>query len=228
MRTAPAVVSALALAALASGADAAPADKLPPETLRGLAHRLHQYPTISLATPEQRAAAASLLARARARVRPWRDPRSGDQAGFEVDTRRPRTSGPTKWFHAENRAYSNDRVFLDAERPESLIYADVPGRPLVLVGVMFAMPRGVRGPTPGGPITRWHWHQVCAASNRRGLAPRPDGSCPPGTRRRNGSEMMHLWFTGDLRSAFAIHAPVPELCSAGLLPHGRCGHVGHG
>ena len=37
---------------------------------------------------------------------------------------------------------------------------------------------------------------------------------------------MHIWFTGDLRSAFAIHAPVPELCVAGLLPHEHCRHHG--
>jgi hypothetical protein len=34
--------------------------------------------------------------------------------------------------------------------------------------------------------------------------------------------MMHVWFTGDLRSAFAIHAPEPELCRAGLLPAATC------
>jgi hypothetical protein len=35
--------------------------------------------------------------------------------------------------------------------------------------------------------------------------------------------MLHIWFTRDIRSAYAIHAPVPELCKAGLLPAGRCG-----
>ena len=39
--------------------------------------------------------------------------------------------------------------------------------------------------------------------------------------------MLHLWFTRDLRSAFAIHAPEPELCVAGLLPPGRCTHAGN-
>jgi hypothetical protein len=34
--------------------------------------------------------------------------------------------------------------------------------------------------------------------------------------------MLHVWFTRDLRSAFAIHAPEPELCHAGLLPAARC------
>jgi len=30
--------------------------------------------------------------------------------------------------------------------------------------------------------------------------------------------MMHVWFTRDLRSADAIHAPWPELCAARFLP----------
>jgi hypothetical protein len=40
--------------------------------------------------------------------------------------------------------------------------------------------------------------------------------------RRQDSEMMHVWFTRDLRSAFAIHAPGPELCAANLLPAATC------
>lgn len=38
--------------------------------------------------------------------------------------------------------------------------------------------------------------------------------------------MLHVWFTRDLRSAFAIRAPVPELCAAGLLPRAYCGRFG--
>jgi hypothetical protein len=34
--------------------------------------------------------------------------------------------------------------------------------------------------------------------------------------------MMHVWFTGEIRSAFAISAPEPELCRAGLLPKRYC------
>jgi hypothetical protein len=201
--------------------------RLPPGALRGLAHSLHQYPTPSLATLEQLRAAKQMLAEIRAAVRPWRSPRSGDAAGFDIDGRRSRTSGPIRYFHAEHRRYSHDRLYLDPSRPESLIYADAPGRPLVLVGVMFALPRGVRGASPGGSITRWHWHRVCARGKQRGLAPRADGTCPPGTKLRNGSEMLHVWFTRDLRSSFAIHAPEPELCVVHLLPASRCEHVGH-
>jgi hypothetical protein len=39
--------------------------------------------------------------------------------------------------------------------------------------------------------------------------------------------MLHFWLTQDLRSAYAIHGPAPELCAAGLLPHGHCHHAGH-
>lgn len=224
-----ALAASLGLADQLRAADEARATerRLPPGALRGLAHLLHQYPTLSLATPTQRRAAEQLLADSRAAVRPWRNPRAGDAAGFDNSGRKSRTSGPIRYFHAEHRPYSGDRVYLDPNRPESLIYADVPGRPLVLVGVMFALPRGVHGPSPGGPITRWHWHRVCARGTQRGLAPRADGTCPPGTKIRNGSEMMHLWFTRDLRSSFAIHAPEPELCVARLLPATHCAHLGH-
>jgi hypothetical protein len=40
--------------------------------------------------------------------------------------------------------------------------------------------------------------------------------------------MLHFWFTSDLRSAYAIHGPVPELCAARLLYHESCHHTGHG
>ena len=39
--------------------------------------------------------------------------------------------------------------------------------------------------------------------------------------------MMHVWFTRDLRSAFAIHAPWPELCAARLLPAKTCAGGAH-
>lgn len=208
---------------------AGPSEKLPPETLRGVAHRLDQYPTPSLATPAQRAAARRLLRRLRTAARPWRDPDAAARAGFA--TRRPyRKLGDTRimWFHAEHRRWSHDGSYLDPRQPEVIIYADAPGRPLVLVGAMFSMPRGAHGASPGGPITRWHWHRVCASGHRRGLAPGREGKCPPGTTLRDGSEMMHLWFTYDLRSGYAIHAPVHDLCIAAKLPRDRCDHRQHG
>ena len=210
-------------AALVLTANAVAGSKLPPTALCGLAHLLDQYPTVALASGDERTHAKDLLSDLRTAAQHWSDPRSAARAGY--DTKRPRRkpgNNAVMWFHAESRRYSNDRRYLDVRRPEVIIYADAPGRPLVLVGVMFSMPRGKHGVSPGGPITRWHWHQVCAKPGQRGLTPGPDGKCPHGATMRNGSEMMHIWFTADLRSAFAIHAPVPELCRDGLLPPKKC------
>ena len=197
---------------------------LPLRTEHGLAHRLSQYPAVFLATAKQRAAAELLRRQLYAAAKQWANPRAAAAAGFDLRRAR-RAPGEVRvmWFHSENRSWHTARsAFLEPSRPDTLIYADLPGRPLKLVGVMISMRRGVRGPTPGGPITRWHYHLVCFAGNERGLAPRADGSCPAGTMLGVGSEMMHVWFTRDLRSAFAIHAPWPELCAGRLLPAATC------
>lgn len=215
-----AAAAPVALGALASGRSG----KLPPGTLRGNEHRLQEYPSVALASAEQRAAAERLLAEIRTTARGWRNLRAAAAAGFDTRTVRRRAGDDSvHYLHAEHYRYSHDRLYLDPRRPEALIYANMPGRrPLVLVGMMFSMPRGMHGRTPGGPITRWHTHTVCARGGQRGLTPRPDGSCPPGTSARQGSEMLHVWLTNDLRSAYAIHAPPRELGLAHLLPAAFC------
>jgi hypothetical protein len=188
-----------------------------------LAHHLRQYPEVGLATTGQRAAAERLMAKLRTAVPRWRTERQAEAAGFDLHTARRAAGDKTPhYLHAENHRFSHDDRYLDPQRPEALIYANVPGHALLLIGVMFSMPRGVHGPTPGGPITRWHFHRVCASGNQRGLKPLADGTCPPSEILREGSEMLHVWFTDDLRSAFAIHAPEPELCAAHLLPTDYC------
>jgi hypothetical protein len=202
---------------------------LPPGTEHGLAERLREYPDIVLATPKQRVAAEELRRELFTAAQQWADPRAAAAAGFNLRRAR-RAPGEIRvmWFHSENRRWHHMRnASLDPSHPDTLIYADLPGRALKLVGVMISMPRGLRGPTPGGPITRWHYHLVCVAGDSRGLAPRPDGSCPAGSTLGTGSEMMHVWFTRDLRSAYAVHAPWPELCAAHLLPRATCASGKH-
>ena len=188
-----------------------------------MAHHLRQYPDLALASPPQIAAAARLLATLRTAALRWSNLGAASAAGFDLH-KAPRTTGDETphYLHAENRRYAHDGRYLDPQRPEALIYANVPRHRLVLIGVMFSMPRGIRGPSPAGPIARWHFHRVCARGNQRGLKPLADGTCPRGESLGEGSEMMHVWFTHDLRSAYAIHAPEPELCAARLLPHGYC------
>ena len=196
----------------------------------GLAAHLPQYPDLTLARPSERQAAERLLTRLRVATERWRDIRAAKRSGFDTHLAR-RAAGDVAvgWLHAEHRRFSADRHVLDPKRPEALIYATEPGRAPTLVGAMFSVRRGVAGPTPAGPIARWHSHVVCVRKDKRGLAPLPDGTCPGGTRKTQGSEMLHVWFTHDLRSAFAVHAPVPELCRDGLLGVQACraGTNGH-
>jgi hypothetical protein len=202
---------------------------LAPGTRHGLAAHLVQYPDLSLARPADRLAAERLLARGQAATLRWRDAKAAKRSGFDTHLARrapgDRTIG---WLHAEHRRFSADRHVLDPTRPEALIYATQPGHAPVLVGAMFSVPRGVRGPTPAGPIARWHSHVVCVRGDERGLAPRANGTCPRGTIKTQGSEMLHVWFTSDLRSAFAIHAPVTELCRDRVLGARACAAGAHG
>ncbi len=203
------------------------AARLPAAARRGLIGHLEQYPALSLASAAQRRAARRVLDTLRARAANWTTLGAARRAGFETRTA-PRASGDRlpHYLHAERlRERADDRVF-DPGRPKALIFAREPGRAAVLVGAMYSVQRGERGPSPGGPITRWHSHLVCTVGRRRGLKPRSDGTCPRGAVGRQGSEMMHVWFTSDLRSAFAIRAPEPELCRLGLLSGAFCRNPG--
>jgi hypothetical protein len=200
--------------------------KLPATSRRGLIQHLLQYPAVQLATPRERARARWTLARLldAAEDGNWSNVRSAARAGYDMRTaeRKPGDRS-VHYFHAERSEQARRGVILDPRRPKALIYANAPGRPLVLVGAMWSTRDGERGPTPAGPILRWHSHVVCKQGKRRGLKPPSSGRCPPGSRLTQGaSEMLHVWFTRDLRSAFAIKAPEPELCSAGRLPTRFC------
>ena len=201
--------------------------ELPPTARHGLIDHLPQYPSVWLATPRERRRAALVLERlaAASKREGWRDVRKATRVGYDTRSR-PRKPGDRSvfFFHAERHEEPRGRSIFDFTRPKALIYANAPGRPLVLVGAMWSTRDGEVGPTPAGPILRWHSHVVCKQGKKRGLKPPPSGKCPAGSRLTQGSsEMLHVWFTRDLRSAFAISAPRPELCAAGLLPRGTCG-----
>ncbi len=234
------MVAAVASALLVAAGEARPASPpalvcklprdsnqmLPPTARHGLIGHLSQYPAVSLATPLQRNRARRVLSRlvAAAERGRWQEVRAASHAGYDTRSR-PRKSGDTSvfFFHAERHEEPREGSIFDFTRPKALIYANAPGRPLVLVGAMWSTRDGEVGPTPAGPILRWHSHVVCKQGRKRGLKPLAGGICPPGARLRQGaSEMLHVWFTRDLRSAFAISAPKPELCRAGMLPRGLC------
>jgi hypothetical protein len=199
---------------------------LPPAARHGLIQHLRQYPAIARAIPAQRARARLILGRlvAASERGKWKDVRAAERAGYDTRSR-PRKTGDRRvfFFHAERNQRPRGRSIFDFRRPKALIYANAPDRPLVLVGAMWSTRDGEVGPTPAGAILRWHSHVVCKEGTKRGLKPLPGGRCPPGAQLTQGaSEMLHVWFTRDLRSAFAVRAPQPELCASGLLPRDYC------
>lgn len=185
--------------------------QLPAGTSHGLAHSLAQYPDISLASASQRAAAQRIYDESVRAAARFKDPDTARAAGYKVDPKKTRANGRRKVIlHAGNKAYKQDGETLDTSKPETLVYANPPGGKLTLIGVLYRAPKGRPGPTPGGAITRWHYHEPCFMDGHK-VPGGKDGECPAGAVKRRSPEMMHVWFTGDLRSAYAIHAPKKEL-----------------
>jgi hypothetical protein len=205
------------------------ADKLPATARRGVIDHMLQYPSVDRATPAQRRRARAILGQlvTAAERGNWKSTAAAERAGY--DTRvgtRAAGDRSAHFFHAERHEEARKGSIFNAARPKALIYANVPGHPLILVGAMWSTRDGELGPTPAGAILRWHSHIVCKSGKKRGLTPPASGVCPPGSRLTQGaSEMLHVWFTGELRSAFAIRAPQPELCGAGLLPRDYCRRI---
>ena len=182
-------------------------------------HDAHQanLPDVAAASDAERAAAQRLLDASLAGAGRWRDPAAARTAGFQVDRALDSADGPAgrpRFLHVPNPAFRADGRILDPTRPETLVYWRDPQGRLVLVGVMYTVPKGESGPTVGGPITRWHTHQSCRDPATGAKLGRPGGdaqTCPAGQELRRTGEMMHVWFTGDLRSAFARRPPLDAL-----------------
>jgi hypothetical protein len=194
-------------AATADGADAP-----------GTAAHAHgpNLPSVAAASDDERARAEALWKASVAGAARWRDQEAATAAGFRFKDRNEAGSGrPVRFLHVPNPAWRADGRVLDPSRPETLVYWNGPGDRLTLVGVMYTAPRGTHGPTVGGPITRWHTHESCRDPGTRAKVGRPvDGACPQGQVYRRSGEMMHVWFTDDLATAFARRAPLAALRAA--------------
>ncbi len=106
--------------------------------------------------------------------------------------------------HIENPQFKQDGRDLDPERPETLVYAIEGGR-ATLLGVVYVIGRaGVAAPQPGGPITRWHAHNICLTALPPGFGiVTPFGSCPALSLNVTTPEMMHVWVVDPPGGAFA-------------------------
>ena len=165
-------------------------------------------PEVAAATPDERARAEALWKASVANAERWRDPAAA--AGFRSRDEDEAAPGrPVRFLHVPNPAWRADGRVLDPTRPETLVYWNGPGDRLTLVGVMYTAPRGASGPRVGGPITRWHDHESCRDPATGAKLGRPvDGACPQGQVYRRSGEMLHVWFTDDLATAFARRPPL--------------------
>jgi hypothetical protein len=169
-------------------------------------------PDVAAAAADERARAEALWRDSIANAERWRDPEAAAAAGFRFPDNSLAANRPVRFLHVPNPAWRADGRVLDPARPETLIYWRDPDDRLVLVGVMYTAARGQPGPTVGGPITRWHDHESCRDPATRAKLGRPlDGACPSGQLLRRSGEMLHVWFTDDLATAFARRAPLQQL-----------------
>jgi hypothetical protein len=198
------------------GAGAAGATAQDPGSVQDPAAHAHgpNLPDVAAASDAERERAEALWKASAAAAERWRDPEAAVAAGFRfrdgagADRR-------VRFQHVPNPAWRTDGRVLDPARPETLIYWRAPNDRLVLVGVMYTAAKGSRGPTVGGPITRWHDHESCRDPVTREKLGRPvGGTCPDGQVYRRSGEMMHIWFTDDLATAYARRAPLAALRAA--------------
>jgi hypothetical protein len=159
-----------------------------PDTLHAHAGALLQ-PVSAVATPEQRAAAARLLADTKASLARYQDPAAAIAAGYKPGA----ASGVDPLLHFQNQA--NAHAILDPQRPQALVYARTPTG-LRLIGAMFQMPRlGQWGPDPGGPLTQWHQHEgICFSPFGIEFSfETPFWTCPVGSTSITTPPMLHVW-----------------------------------
>jgi hypothetical protein len=150
-------------------------------------------------TADQAAAAQALADATRAAMARYANLRDALAAGFVLP---PGGTGPD--VHLENKANKTDGRVLDPDHPETLVYAIDGGR-ATLLGVVYVMERaGVPAPQPGGPITRWHAHNICLTLLPPGFGiVSPFGSCPALSVNLTTPEMMHVWVVDNPGGPFA-------------------------
>ena len=150
-------------------------------------------------TVDQVAAAQALADATRQAMRKYEHLDAAIADGFALPA-----GGTGPDVHLENKANRVDGRVLDTERPESLVYA-ISNNKATLLGVVYVMEKaGVPAPQPGGPITRWHAHNICLTLLPLGFGiVSPFGSCPALSVNLTTPEMMHVWVVDNPNGPFA-------------------------
>jgi hypothetical protein len=141
--------------------------------------QMPNLPDVTSASPQQQAAAADLLARTEAATAAYADPAKAQAAGYDLSaslsraeqkdpklaTRLGRVDSGAHlahmpMLHVANKANRHDGKVLDPSAPETLMYEYQGHNAWKLVGVMYTANESYpqAPPDPGGPITRWHYH----------------------------------------------------------------------
>ncbi|GIH04385.1 hypothetical protein Rhe02_24520 [Rhizocola hellebori] len=152
------------------------------------------------ATAEQTAAAIALANATKAAVARYSKLSAALAAGYKY----PLGSRTGMDVHMENPEYKKDGRAVDPERPEMLVYA-IDGGKATLLGVVYVMEKaGEPGVAPGGPITRWHAHNLCVSLLPPGIGiVTPYGGCPSFSVTITIAEMMHVWIVENKDGPYA-------------------------
>ncbi len=165
-----------------------------------------KLPDVASASPDQQAAATDLLVRTEAATAEYADVAKATAAGFDLqaslarsEKRRPGVAADLQridagqqkpgakmpMVHVANKANRTDGKVGDPSAPETLMYGYQGHGNWMLVGVMYTANESFpqAPPDPGGPITRWHYHDSSGGQ----------------------SLMMHIFFVpgNDLAHAYA-------------------------
>ena len=157
-------------------------------------------------TAEQQAFAENLIADTVRNLPQWADPAVAEAAGFHSIL-----DGGTGHEHYIQWDWINDDVWLDPDRPESLVYEPQPDGSKRLVSAMFMLPDSLpldEVPDWGGALMQWHVHgDLCFTDDP--VAPRVAGTrvvgqpCAAPLVDRGTAPMIHVWITPNECGPFA-------------------------
>jgi hypothetical protein len=157
----------------------------------------------AVATPDQVRAADALVAQTRAGLARFSDIHAALADGYRTTISRAGYD-----VHLSNDAYGKDGRLLDPRRPEELMYAIADGKATLLSAVYVMPTAGTPAPTPGGPLTHWHSHNVCLSAVPPGFSVVDAfGGCPPFAVKVALPLMMHVWVVDDPGGPFADGVP---------------------
>jgi hypothetical protein len=160
-------------------------------TMAGAGMHGHMHMTMDTTAPTaaQRAAADRLLKQSRASMARYPDEAAAKRAGYKVIH-----NAGDLLLHYGNPAYMTDGRTLDPARMESLIYLHLPNGGDLLVGGMYMVPKGAKGPAIGGSLTPWHAHDDLCLDPVKGIAiTQTAAGCPAGSAVGVTGQMMHVW-----------------------------------